>query len=239
MNNSTNQTDIFGNNLGGSQPNGNGNVGAYNGQMQGPQPMPQTQQGSVYQNQGFVEPMRVPNVPVQNQEQMGMYSNQGMGGYVYPNQYMGQGVQNGGVYTQNLNTPVQMQGQVVPNQTAPTNSNFQMNAIPSANLETPFGQQPVPNVENQEEVVMKPTESFTEMAFAGVNQQEEDAKKVTVLTSNLAPTKEALPVVEVPASENMQPVEKKADENAGLKFLGVIFFILIVVILCLPLIGLN
>lgn len=86
--------------------------------------------------------------------------------------------------------------------------------------------------------MVQPTDSYTEMAFAGVNRQEEDPKQVTVLTSEAKPVDSVSPV-EVSVAENMQPVEKKADENAGLRFLGIIFLVLIVVILCLPLIGLN
>lgn len=243
MNHPTNQTDVFGNQFVKTQPSGDGSQPLYNNQynnqnnnqMQGMQQVPQNQvyQTSVYQNSNGIQPMSVPNFPFQGQ--MGMNGNQG-GQAVYPNpSYVPEGP-NGTLYTTGGGNAVgQMYQQSMPTQTPFVENNTQVNYGPFVNQNPSLRQ--VESVEKQEEIV-KPTDSFTEMAFAGVNQQEEGAKEVTVLTSEKPSENQENPV-EVSVAENMQPVEKKADENAGLKFLGIIFLILIVVIFCLPLIGLN
>lgn len=237
MNNSTNQANVFENNFVGTQPEGNGNQPLYNNQMQGLQQVPPNQvyQNSVYQNPNVAQSMRVPSIPTQGQ--MGINGNQGIQSFNYPNQPYIQGGQNGIIYPQGGIPVSQVDQQGVFNQPSFVETNIQESYVPPVNQNPSFVVQPEPIIERQEEMV-KPTDSYTEMAFAGVNQQEEDPKQVTVLTSGTKPVNSVSPV-EVSTTENMQPVEKRADENAGLKFLGIIFFILIVVIFCLPLIGLN
>lgn len=100
---------------------------------------------------------------------------------------------------------------------------------------------PFPTVENSVQESQKaiiPTESFTEMPFAGVNQQELTEKQTAILPNTISVEKGEQDSY-ASKNSNMQPVEKKADENAGLKFLLLIFVLLLIVILCLPLIGLN
>lgn len=239
MNNSTNQTDVFGNNFVGTQPEGNGNQPLYNKQMQELQQGSQSQvyQNSVYQNPNRTQAMYTPNVP--GQGQMGMNGNQGVQSFNYPNQTYIQGGQNGMAYPQGgVDFVRQGNQQGVFNQPSFVEGHVQGNDTPPVNQNPSFMGQPVPIIESQEEEMVKPTDSYTEMAFAGVNQQEVELKQVTVLASEAKPADSVSPV-EVSAAENMQPVEKKTDENAGLKFLGIIFLILIVVIFCLPLMGLN
>ncbi len=234
MNNSTNQTDVFGNSFAGLHPDVSRNQ-PYTNQMQTPQQVApnQTYQMPGYQNSNMLQPTYISNAPFQGQ--MGMNENQGVQSFTYSNQsYPQAGL--GMVYPQKTNSVGQIYTQSIPNQPSFVANNVQENYVPPVNDNPPFVVQKEPVLEKQEEVV-KPTDSYTEMAFAGVNKQEEP-NQVTVLTSEAKPVEHASPV-EVSVAENMQPVEKKADENAGLKFLGVIFFILIVVILCLPLIGLN
>ena len=92
--------------------------------------------------------------------------------------------------------------------------------------------EPVPIIDIlQDEPADIPNQSFTEMAFAGVNQQQEEAKRVTILESQ--------PTVmnvddQVDRSSNMEPIQKQEDENAGLKFLLVLGIIFAVVIILLP-----
>lgn len=237
MNNSTNQTDVFGNNFVGMQPEANGNQPLYNKQGQEMQQVLQGQyQNPVYQDPNRVQPMQGANVSTQGQ--MGMTGSQEVQSFNYPNQFYTQGGQNGIVYPQGGVAPV---GQGYPpnvfNTPSFVETNTQGNGTPSINQNPSFVVEPEPIIERREEMV-QPTDSYTEMAFAGVNRQEGELKQVTVLTSEAKPVDSVGPV-EVSVAENMQPVEKKADENAGLRFLGIIFLVLIVVILCLPLIGLN
>lgn len=78
-----------------------------------------------------------------------------------------------------------------------------------------------------QEVTPQPIESFNEMPFVGVNQQELEESKP--ILENTKPV-----VEEYSANSNMEPVQKAEDENAGLKFLLVLGIIFAVVIILLP-----
>lgn len=142
-------------------------------------------------------------------------------GYGIPSVYQ-QGVASSFNNNENMQQPIQGQGWIPQQESMPMRVS-------------------VPIVENSEQESPKtsiPTESFTEMPFVGVNQQELEERKTTILPNNINPEKIDQPSF-TPNNSNMRPVEKKADENAGIKFLFIIFILLLVVILCLPLIGLN
>lgn len=100
-------------------------------------------------------------------------------------------------------------------------------------VESPVVTPPVsvePEVINiEEDVVEKPVDSFTEMPFAGVNQQENiesEKKDGSISTSMIETTTEK--------NVDMEPVEKAVDENSGLKFLLVLGIIFGIVIILLP-----
>lgn len=77
------------------------------------------------------------------------------------------------------------------------------------------------------EEISKPVDSFNEMPFAGVNQQQEVLEVKEHYISN--------PVIEESEkSENMEPIKKSLDENSGLKFLLVLGLIFAVFIIMLP-----
>lgn len=77
------------------------------------------------------------------------------------------------------------------------------------------------------EEISKPVDSFNEMPFAGVNQQQEVLEVKEHYISN--------PVIEESEkSENMEPIKKSLDENSGLKFLLVLGLIFAIFIIMLP-----
>lgn len=77
------------------------------------------------------------------------------------------------------------------------------------------------------EEISKPVDSFNEMPFVGVNQQQEVLEVKEHYISN--------PVIEESEkSENMEPIKKSLDENSGLKFLLVLGLIFAVFIIMLP-----
>lgn len=84
-----------------------------------------------------------------------------------------------------------------------------------------------PNVVEEQNVyptpnVVKSDESYTEMPFVGVNQENMTVSEQTIIEN------------EVVKNDNMKPVDEVVDENSGLKFLLVIGIILAVVIILLP-----
>lgn len=77
-----------------------------------------------------------------------------------------------------------------------------------------------------EEEIEKPVESFNEMPFAGVNQQQEVSEVKENYISNSV-------IEESEKNTNMEPIQKSLDENSGLKFLlvlGIIFAIFIIIL---------
>lgn len=77
------------------------------------------------------------------------------------------------------------------------------------------------------EEISKPVDSFNEMPFAGVNQQQEVLEVKEHYISN--------PVIEESEkNENMEPIKKSLDENSGLKFLLVLGLIFAIFIIMLP-----
>ncbi len=116
-------------------------------------------------------------------------------------------------------TPIQQSTNVFPN----------MNQMVE---ESPLVQpEPIPIIDIPQEEVIE-SQSFTEMPFAGVNQQENETEQIRVLESQPTMMVEQSPVEK---NSNMQPVQKQEDENAGLKFLLVLGIIFAIVVLVLPL----
>lgn len=77
-----------------------------------------------------------------------------------------------------------------------------------------------------EEEIEKPVESFNEMPFAGVNQQQEVSEVKENYISNSV-------IEDSEKNTNMEPIQKSLDENSGLKFLlmlGIIFAIFIIIL---------
>jgi len=138
-------------------------------------------------------------------------------------------------YVETINTvPVQTQIPTIEEVTSQMNVQSEMSINQSANGEfvNPVPVETVPIIDIlQEEQVEPQNQSFNEMAFAGVNQQQEEAKRVTILESQ--PT--VMNVDEqIDRSSNMEPIQKQVDENSGLKFLLVLGIIFAVVIILLP-----
>lgn len=74
------------------------------------------------------------------------------------------------------------------------------------------------------------SDSYNEMPFVGVNQQENiEIKQDNIITTVINESPEV--------NSNMQPVEKEIDENSGLKFLLVLGLIFLVFIILLPFIA--
>lgn len=100
------------------------------------------------------------------------------------------------------------------------------------NVESPVEILPIPDeaeiIDVVDDPVEKPVESFNEMPFAGVNQQDviEEKKENAISTSVIEET--------IEKNTNMQPVEKVEDENSGLKFLLVLGLIFGIFIILLP-----
>lgn len=81
---------------------------------------------------------------------------------------------------------------------------------------------PTSSVVELKDNVVKADESYTEMPFVGVNQDNMTVSEQTIIEN------------EVVKNDNMKPVDEVVDENSGLKFLLVIGIILAVVIILLP-----
>lgn len=131
--------------------------------------------------------------------------------------------------------PVTPKPEVVPMQrvenVVPTSMNMGMNAMPIPPVE-PVDPVEVISIPEDEFIPEQnkevPMESFTEMPFAGVNQQV-DGKTVSASVSS-----EPVHMIEEDKNPNMEPVMRNDDENAGLKFLLVLGIIFAVTIILLP-----
>lgn len=177
----------------------------------------------------YVEPQLVEQVQqVQPQMVQSIVSNEIQTQKVEPSIYTGN-------YVSSIN-PVPVQpGTTVVEQGMPQMNIYQdvpMNESATAESVNPVPVETVPIIDIlQEEQVEPQNQSFNEMAFAGVNQQQEEVKRVTILESQ--PT--VMNVDEqVERSSNMEPIQKQEDENSGLKFLLVLGIIFAVVIILLP-----
>jgi hypothetical protein len=207
-NQNTNQTDIF------------GNVTSFEPQ---PEVNPNTYQpeNPVYQNQvlGGQQPVSTEAT----------YQNQVLGGQqvvstdtTYQNQVLGG--------QQAVSTEATYQNQVLGGQQAVSTDTTYQNQVLGG--QQPVSMEDVPTIDiPQEEKIEIPTSSFNEMPFSGVNQQQEEEEKTTVL-ENQSGTQSIDDTVE--RNSNMQPIQKQADENSGLRFLIGLGIIFAVVIILLP-----
>lgn len=214
MNNEENQNNLFQTNLVSMEPPVNNNQVPFN-------------QPSIENRNQEVVPMQIPTEIIGSQTPY-IGANQPNNS----NSFMVSETQNG-YTTSNTNEVVTtMENTMMPS--------VQPQPMPIPEVNTSFeNRQVVQNNEQQQNGVTPPTASFTEMPFAGVNQQDIQEEKVTILPNTPISSEVENKASEVASNSNMQPVEKKVDENAGIKFLLILFVIFLVVILCLPLIGLN
>lgn len=100
--------------------------------------------------------------------------------------------------------------------------------FPTENVINPVPVEPV-SMESEKIENNNMNESFTEMPFQGVNQEEKIGHEVNI-TNRFEQTNEV--------NTNMSQIVKEEDENAGLKFLLVIGIILAIVVILLPIIAL-
>lgn len=229
MNNETRQNELLNSNFIQANPNANHNLGGENPNSSSFL----TQSPPVYPNHFSIG---------QEQKNYGVFEGQSnaTSNNVYQNQQTIPVTQDGQyIPGYNQNVPLQQQENAVQETDNNIGQTIQpMQFIPPVQNGSSLEGQPM--VQKEQSIAFtKPVDSFTEMPFAGVNQQEEKEQKIKILPNGDSLAESENKTLEALDSSNMQPIEKKTDANAGLKFLFVIFVVLLIAILCLPLIGLN